>query len=123
MSCSYPFTLEKVELIRKSKANPLSSLEVVPGMSSASVAGAKVRSEAKRETKEGSLRSVSMDSWEGHLPTEQPTYLSDTLALDDMSVISQKGGNLKRVGNFQSHNAYIPAEQGDDWPIRMDLKP
>ena len=107
---------------RKSKANRLSSLEVVSGMSSASVAGAKVRSEAKSETKERSFRSVSMGSWEGQLPIEEPISLADTLALHEASVISQKGEDLKRVGKLQSHNSYIP-EEGDDWPIRMDLKP
>ena len=114
--------LQQPFCFRKSRANPFSSLEAVPSIGSTSAAGAKVRSEAKSETEETSLRSMSMGSWEGQLPIEQPISLADTLALHETSGISGKGKSLKPVGNLQSDNSYIP-EEADDWPIRMDLKP
>lgn len=97
--------------------------EVIPGMSFASVAGAEVaRPEPKSESRDKSLRSVSMAYWEDQSPIERPTSLADTLPVEGPSVISGKD-EKSITDDFRNYNFYIPEEQEDDWPIRMDVKP
>jgi len=94
--------------------------ENTPGMSSASVAGAEVRSEAESDKQGTSLRTVSMASWEGQLPIERPASLADRLALDGTS---RNGEDFVKEDNLRNFNFFIPEEQEDDWPIRTGHRP
>lgn len=96
--------------------------EVIPGMSFASVAGADCEFEAKSVSREKSLRTVSMASWEGQLPIQRPISLADTLSVDGSTFVNAKVDEFKKESNLNDYEFYIPEESEDDWPIRTEFK-
>ena len=86
--------------------------EVIPGMSSASVAGADMRGKRR----EGSVRTESLASFDIQLPIERP--LSE-IPTENTSVTSLIGKDTGSSPIPDAHDMYLSDEE-EDWPLRKE---
>ena len=86
--------------------------EVIPGMSSASGAGAHMRGQRR----EGSVRTESLASFDIQLPIERP--LSE-IPTENTSVTSLIKEDIGSAPIPDAHDMYLP-DSDEDWPLRSE---
>ena len=85
--------------------------EVIPGLSSASVAEA--HSSSQRTEK--SVRAESPSSFEIQLPIERPLSLMESYTLNDMDTVGGPGDDVGQASILSAQETFLPDEE--NWPL------
>ena len=88
--------------------------EVIPGMSSATGAGADLRGKRR----EGSVRTESLASFDMQLPIERPI---SEIPTENTSVVSRTGEDIGSASIPDAHDMYLPDED-EDWPLPRERR-
>lgn len=91
--------------------------EVIPGMSFASLTGAKEESEGK----EGSVRAESLASFDMQLPIERPMSLSENISMASTSVISRIEEDIASDRTSNNRNLFAQNDR-EDWPLQRESR-